>query len=92
MDKKKKDPLLIDCGEHGKKISTIVCIHLLNCKIKVGFIENCSDPNDLQAWCYACEYLFEQEGNKTETFLSFNNSCAVCIDCYEKIKEFNSIK
>lgn len=53
------EPLYVDCGEHGQRISAVVCRHLVKASgQRVGFIENSSDPNDLQAWCHKCEMLF----------------------------------
>jgi hypothetical protein len=53
----------------------------------VGFVENCSDPDDLQAWCSACEELFLEEGDKTARFRAFNEFAVVCDLCYAKLKE-----
>lgn len=80
--------LEIEC-KHGKGITSIVCCHQLDSEVPVGFIENSSDPNDLQAWCYACEYLFQQEEEMTPKFRTFNNAKVVCERCYEKIKQFH---
>lgn len=52
----------------------------------VGFIENSSDPNDLQAWCERCEEMFLAEGDKTEAFEAFNDRAIVCCDCYRAFK------
>ena len=68
--------LEIDCA-HGKGIASIVCCHLVNSVDSVGFIENSSDPDDLQAWCYGCEFLFQQEGEITEKFKEFNSAKVV---------------
>jgi hypothetical protein len=48
----------------------------------VGFVENSSDPADLQAWCDACEHLFLIEGDKTPRFEEFNDRVIVCDICY----------
>ena len=87
----KQSGLEIDCA-HGKGIASIVCCHLLNSADPVGFIENNSDPDDLQAWCYACEFLFQQEGEMTDQFKKFNNAVVVCEKCYEKFKNSHSLK
>lgn len=40
------DPIYVDCGTHGKRVSAIVCRHLLKPEgERVGFIENSSDPS-----------------------------------------------
>lgn len=44
------DPLLVDCGSHGKRVAAAVCQHMVGEKDReVGFVENSSEPNDLQA-------------------------------------------
>ncbi len=87
-----EDVLEIDCGAHGKKIAAAVCGHLVhNNGTPLGFIENSSDPNDLQAWCLACEHVFLNENDKTEKFRSFCHHSIVCVDCYSKIKEQHDV-
>jgi hypothetical protein len=56
-----------------------------------GFIENSSDPNDLQAWCYLCEEQFQREGDRTQRFRTFNGMTIVCIECYADAKELHAI-
>lgn len=56
-----------------------------------GFIENSSDPNDLQAWCHLCEGKFEQEGGMTDAFREFNGMAIVCVVCYGEAKTRHSI-
>jgi hypothetical protein len=55
----------------------------------VGFIENSSDPADLQAWCDACEQLFLSEGDRTPAFIEFADIAIVCDLCYLEIKSRN---
>ena len=86
------EPMLIGCGVHGERISAVVCGHLLVKRSSpAGFIENRSDPNDLQAWCHACEEKFEFEGGMTDAFRAFNQMKLVCVVCYQEIKSRNSI-
>lgn len=85
------EALDIDCDRHGKSIVAVVCTHLLHEKVRpVGFVENSSDPNDLQAWCDECEVLFEKEGDLTDAFCEFNDMRLVCSGCYAVIKELHS--
>lgn len=80
--------LIIKCGTHGERVAAVVCRHMLNSKDKaVGFVENSSDPNDLQAWCDECEAYFLQEGELTEAFEAFNDRAIVCDFCYALFKE-----
>ena len=57
----------------------------------MGFVENSSESDDLQAWCHACEIKFESEGGEmTEAFRRFNAMALVCVDCYSSLKGFHS--
>jgi hypothetical protein len=57
----------------------------------VGFVENSSVPDDLQAWCHGCEAVFLQEGGMTDVFREFNGMAIVCIDCYGSLKQRHSV-
>lgn len=86
------EPLLVSCGPHGERIASVVCRHMLNGQpAPAGFIENSSDPNDLQAWCHACEEMFMAEGDMTEDFKAFNDMALVCVDCYAQAKARHDI-
>ena len=79
--------LTINCS-HGDRPAAVVCGHLLRTKDRVvGFVENSSDPADLQAWCDACESAFLREGGLTPQFREFNDMVVVCDLCYSEIKE-----
>lgn len=83
--------LLVDCGAHGKRVSAIVCRHLLTEKQRtLGFVENSSDPKDLQAWCDDCEEMFVREGELTEAFQAFCDMAIVCVVCYDTIKKLHT--
>ena len=83
---------MVDCSIHGKSVPAIVCCHLVkNNGAPLGFIENNSDPDDLQGWCYACEHLFLQELDKTEKFNKFCDFVVVCSGCYNQIKSAHEI-
>ena len=79
-------PPNIDCESHGLQFAAVVCGQMLAAGHGIGFVENSSDPSDLQAWCHACEALFLREDSKTETFLRFNKMTVVCADCYAEFK------
>ena len=68
----------------------MVCCHMIRSGEAVGFIENCSDPNDLQAWCERCEAMFLAEGGKTAAFEAFNDRAIVCCVCYAAFKAQHS--
>lgn len=51
--------MLINCGPHGERVAAVVCRHLLEVTTPpAGFVENSTDPTDLQAWCHECEEKF----------------------------------
>ncbi len=76
----------IKCGEHGSGTSAVVCRHHLDSKTPVGFVENSNDPDDLQAWCLACEEMFVRDREMTPEFRAFNNFGLVCVECYAQLK------
>jgi hypothetical protein len=78
--------LMIRCA-HGERPSAVVCGHMVGARDEVlGFVENCSDPTDLQAWCDSCERVYLAEGDKTAKFLEFNQMVLVCDICYADLK------
>ena len=86
------EPMTINCGPHGERISAVVCQHLLQERgAPFGFIENSSDPNDLQAWCYVCEDKFQSEGDRTDAFKEINGMAVVCVVCYAEAKARHTI-
>lgn len=83
-------PATIDCEIHGTSRGAIVCRHLLRPTDAIlGFVENSSDPNDLQAWCDLCEEMFLREQALTEAFREFNDFAVVCIACYARMKKLH---
>ncbi len=52
----------------------------------LGFVENSDDPQDRQAWCYACELVYQQEQDMTARFRVFVCHAEVCSACYDEIK------
>lgn len=84
-------PMMIRCGKHGERVAAVICRHMLRgALVPAGFVENSSDPNDLQAWCSACEELYLHEGEMTEAFRNFNGMSIVCVDCYAEAKAVHS--
>jgi len=91
-DMEEVEPMTVKCGPHGERVAAVVCKHMLKLEpAPAGFIENCDDPNDLQAWCYQCEEKFEREGGMTEAFKEFNGMAIVCVVCYEDAKAHHTI-
>lgn len=86
------EPLLVDCGPHGKRVSAVVCRHLMGRdQAAAGFVENSEDPNNLQAWCHACEEIFQREDGMTDVFRKFNRMTIVCVECYAEAKERHTL-
>ncbi len=68
-------------------MAAVVCGHMISARDRVvGFIENNSDPNDLQAWCDECEVMFLGEQALTPAFEEFNDRAIVCVVCYQQLK------
>jgi hypothetical protein len=84
------EAMSIQCCRHGPGIAAVVCGHLAGSGASGrGFVENSSEPEDLQGWCGACEDFFDREGEMTEAFRAFNNMAIVCTACYHEIKAAN---
>ncbi len=87
------DDLEIECEEHGTSAAAVVCGHLVNNNgTPLGFIENSSEPKDLQGWCYACEHIYLQEEDRTDKFNAFCSMAMVCKQCYENIKNKHCVR
>lgn len=83
---------MASCGPHGERVSAVICQHLLHAyPAPVGFVENSSDPNDLQAWCHPCEDMFQLEGDMTDAFREFNGMAIVCVVCYAEAKARHAV-
>jgi hypothetical protein len=83
---------IVRCGTHGTRTSAVVCRHIVEASDKVvGFVENSSDPDDLQAWCNECEGFFATEGAMTERFKAFHGHLIVCDFCYAAFKIRHSL-
>lgn len=86
-----QQPLRISCDTHGDSRCAVVCGHMVHTKEKVvGFIENSSDPDDLQAWCFDCERVFKEENGMSEEFRKFNDMSVVCEHCYRELRKRHS--
>jgi len=83
------DNNLVDCSEHGRVPSSIVCTHLLKFGLteRVGFVLCDDTPDDLVAWCSACDELARQEGPDAITAKQLR---VVCEPCLFKIRDFQN--
>ena len=83
---------MIKCGSHGERVSAVICQHLMQtAPAPADFVENSSDPNDLQAWCYLCEDAFQHEGDMKGKFRQFNGMAIVCVICYDEVKARHTV-
>ena len=84
--------LTVQCGVHGSRTAAVVCGHMIAPTERcVGFVENRSDPDDLQAWCDDCESFYLREGRLTAAFEEFNDRKIVCEFCYQDFRKRHSI-
>lgn len=85
------DDRTVECEAHGTRIGAVLCCHLVRpTESALGFVENSSDPGDLQAWCGGCEEMFVREQEMTPAFRAFNDMCVVCVVCYRRMKRLHS--
>jgi len=82
--------IYVTCERHGRSVAAVVCCHMIESDEAVGFVENSSDPDDLQAWCELCEEMFLAEGDKTPAFEEFNDRAIICRECYRTLKSKHS--
>jgi hypothetical protein len=83
--------LIIRCSTHGNRVAAVVCGHMIGPTGRcLGFVENSSDPDDLQAWCDECEAAFLQESGLTPEFETLNDRKIVCESCYQDLRERHS--
>ncbi len=76
-------PSTIECDTHGTRTPCCICCHLNRATdMTLGFVENSSDSEDLQAWCDECEQRFVREQEMTPAFRAFTDMCIVCDACY----------
>ena len=83
---------MLNVDPTAKRVAAVVCCHMIESSDVVGFVENSSDANDLQAWCGKCEEMFLAEGYKTEPFEAFNDRAIVWCVCYGALKAQHSRK
>jgi hypothetical protein len=82
----------VKCRKHGKRVAAVVCCHMIDSADPVRFVENNSDPEDLQVWCDKCEQFFLAVGEMTDEIVAFNDFAFVCCDCYEDFKKHHASK
>jgi hypothetical protein len=86
-------PSTTTCDTHETThASAIVCGHMIGSDRVLGFVENSTEPDDLQAWCNACEQMFLREQELSEAFREFCNFAVVCDACYARLKKQHSVE
>jgi hypothetical protein len=83
-------PPTVRCKKHGVRTAAVVCGHLVKTDEVRGFVENSSEPDDLQGWCDRCEAMFLKEGDRTPAFRAFHDMAVVCDLCYVRIRKQHS--
>jgi hypothetical protein len=82
---------------NGTERIAFICKHI-NKTTKTGFIEprnfmpwdELEEDEDLQAYCFECEKVLEQEGGEwNEKAEAFADVRIVCESCYFEMKEIN---
>jgi hypothetical protein len=83
-----ENPVFINCEDHGRRVGGVICCHVHGENSPDRqFLENRSDPDDLQGWCDLCEQKFRDEGGMTPTFLEFNDAKLVCDIHYRMFRD-----
>jgi hypothetical protein len=81
----------VQCGTHGEVLPAYVCCHLVPCgPAPLGFHEPDPDPDepdDLQAWCDACDEVLEQHGEWNDESEAFAKIRLVCEFCFAALRE-----
>ena len=85
----------IQCTEHGRKSTTIVCQHILQSlcdKIPCGFFTQTPSKDDPRpdAWCGKCETMVTSVGEWNDEVAAYVDLRGLCSDCYDIAKELNS--
>lgn len=77
-------PSEFQCDTHGPAEATYLCAHLLEQPVQTWYCDPPSaDQPHPDAWCAACERLFQQEGEWNERNEGGLDIRAVCHHCYE---------
>lgn len=77
-------PSEFQCDTHGPAEATYLCAHLLEQPVQTWYCDPPSaDKPHPDAWCAACERLFQQEGEWNERNEGGLDIRAVCHHCYE---------
>jgi len=78
---------IISCSEHGEQRPAYVCAHLQNNPSQDWF-SNLQSRDDLfpDAWCAACEEVFQKRGVWDDESEEQPDIAVVCENCYENMR------
>ena len=77
----------IQCETHGAAFQTFVCPHLLSAPKRTWFSAEPNGSNKWpDAWCSACNVLFEQEGEWNDRNSRDLKVALLCHLCYEHLR------
>jgi hypothetical protein len=78
----------LDCPTHGSGFETFVCEHLLSNPAQEWFSEERVDDDHRwpDAWCAACDVLFQEEGEWNANNEGKTKIKLLCHHCYEKLR------
>ena len=85
----------IQCSKHGSSKSTFVCTHLVNGKglgFNYGYEPDEPDALYPDAWCDACEAVWEEEGEWNDWSQAHADIKMLCSGCYQDLRRSNWIE
>jgi len=82
----------IQCGTHGKSLTTYVCTHLLGDNAGLGFNRNEPDEENPfpDAWCDNCEIIRAAHDGWDEESEKLAEISLLCSGCYERARIRNT--
>lgn len=87
-----KDRERLECESHGPAYMTFVCQHLTGGSTALGFHFNDSSQAEWpDAWCDACDAVWEAEGELTERVEKQLGIKLLCHFCYEQSRALNMV-
>ncbi len=82
----------VECPIHGLNDQAYICQHL-NLNDKIGFHEAYDPQNPcsrvLQGWCQQCNDILMEEWEWNDRVTHFAKLKLICLECFNRIKEFN---
>lgn len=80
-------PKQVECTNHGTGFSTYVCEHLLSNPAQEWFSQEPDEEHKWpDAWCAACDVLFQEQGEWNEKNEARTKIKLLCHHCYETLR------